>query len=523
MRVQADHHCALSRIGATLALVVLISVSHAWGATEASTQPAPIPPEPKEALALADAVLRALERNLDITISRQTREIRMTDILFEQAKFDPTLDLSGRYDRTVLPLNRPILGLTGPALTEPETFDQNRTVLSAGISQKLLTGAEYDLTLKPRRTFVAGQTGFLFNPSYDSDFTLNLSQPLLRDFGTEVNRAQIRIAQNNARVEDHVFFDRVLQVISTVEQTYWELVFAHEGLKVAQTALRAAEELLASNRAKAKAGLMAIVDVLQAEAAVASRVGLVLVAEKEIGDQQDRLRQLLNPSEEELRQEVQVIPVDTPIQSLEPISLQEAIDIAIERRPEILQASKNIETSGLNVKFAKNQLLPSLALEGTAGLAGLGSDPGDMFDRNFSGDFYNWGGGLVLSYPLGNRSAWSQYRKRQIEARNAQASLQSARQQVIIDLKEAVRRVRTDFKRIETTRSARILSEKQLEAEQERLNVGLSTTRFVLDFQRDLAIAQRNELRAVVDYNKSLSNLARQKGTTLEQYAIELG
>ncbi len=96
-------------------------------------------------------------------------------------------------------------------------------------------------------------------------------------------------------------------------------------------------------------------------------------------------------------------------------------------------------------------------------------------------------------------------------------------QQVIFDLKEGVRRLQTDFKRIETTRSARILSEKQLQAERERLNVGLSTTRFVLDFQRDLAIAQRNELRAVVDYNKSLSNLARQKGTTLEQYAIELG
>ncbi len=516
MRVQADHHCALSRIGATLALVVLVSVSHVWGATEASTQPAPIPPEPKETLALADAVLRALERNLDITISRRTREIRLTDILFEQAKFDPTLNLSGRYDRTVSPVNIQTTSFTAP------TRDQNDSLVSAGIKQKFLTGTDYDLNFNSRRTFVAGRTS-LFNPSYDSGFTLNLSQPLLRDFGTEVNRAQIRIAQNNARVEEHVFFARVLTVISTVEQTYWELVFTHEGLKVAQTALRAAEELLAANRAKAKAGLMAIVDVLQAEAAVASRVEEVLVAEKGIRDQQDRLRQLLNPSEEELRQEVQVIPIDTPIQHLEAISLQEAIDIAIERRPEILQAGKNIETSGLNVKFAKNQLLPSLALEGRVGLAGLGSDPGDMFDRNFSGDFYNWGGGLVLSYPLGNRSAWSQYRKRQIEARNAQASLQSARQQVIIDLKEAVRRVQTDFKRIETTRSARILSEKQLQAERERLNVGLSTTRFVLDFQRDLAIAQRNELRAVVDYNKSLSNLARQKGTTLEHYGIELG
>jgi len=123
---------------------------------------------------------------------------------------------------------------------------------------------------------------------------------------------------------------------------------------------------------------------------------------------------------------------------------------------------------------------------------------------------------------LGNRSAWSQYNKRQLEARNAQASLQSVRQQVIIGVKEAVRRVQTDFKRIETTRSARIMSEKQLQAERERLNVGLSTTRFVLDFQRDLATARGNELRAIVDYNKSLSNLARNKATTLERYQIEL-
>ena len=106
--------------------------------------------------------------------------------------------------------------------------------------------------------------------------------------------------------------------------------------------------------------------------------------------------------------------------------------------------------------------------------------------------------------------------------RNAEASLQSVRQQIIVGVREAVRRVQTDFKRIETTRSARIMAEKQLQAEQERLKVGLSTTRFVLDFQRDLATAQGNELRAILDYNKSLSNLARNKATTLERYNLRL-
>ena len=267
---------------------------------------------------------------------------------------------------------------------------------------------------------------------------------------------------------------------------------------------------------------MSIVDVLQAEAAVASRVEQVLIAEKAIKDQEDQFRRLINPSEDELRQDVKLIPADQPQKTLEALSLQEAIDIAIERRPEILQAGRIIETSELNVKFAKNQMLPTLSFQGTTGLAGLGSDYANSAGRNFGGDYYNYGGGLVLSYPLGNRSASSNYNKKMLESGNAKATLASMRQQVIISVKEGVRRVQTDFKRIETTRSARIMAEKQLQAERERLNVGLSTTRFVLDFQRDLATAQGNELRAVVDYNKALSNLDRVKATTLEKYRLTL-
>ena len=115
-----------------------------------------------------------------------------------------------------------------------------------------------------------------------------------------MNKTFIKVAQNNADVEQHVFRDRVLTVIASVEQTYWDLVFANENLKVAQAALKAAEELLATNRAKVKAGIMSIVDVLQAEAAVASRVEQVLVAEKAIRDQEDQLRRLLNPGEDNI-------------------------------------------------------------------------------------------------------------------------------------------------------------------------------------------------------------------------------
>jgi len=509
-----------------LAIVVLAGVGYvssppqSWSLEAART----IAVERHEAVSLADAAVRALENNLDITLSRHTKESRLADIVIEQAKFDPTLSVNGRYFRTVDPLNRPVFGATGFQLDQITKFDQRNHSLSVDASTNLMTGGNIDVNYSPARNSVNQDLaqGFLFNPAWTGGLSINVTQPLLKNAGLAVNKTFIAVAQNNAIVEQHVFRDRVMTVIALVEQNYWELVYARENVKVAQTALKAAEELLATNRIKAKAGVMSVVDVLQAEAAVASRVEQILVAEKAIRDEEDQLRTLLNPGEAELRQTVRLNPVDAPITRFEALSLEEAIETAIERRPEIVQAKKYVESTELNKQFARNQLLPSLSVQGTMGLSGLGSDYGDAFTRNFSGDFYNYGAGLVLSYPLGNRSAISTYNKRQLEAKNAEVALASARHQIILAVREAVRRVETDFKRIETTRSARMLAEKQLQSEQERLRVGLSTTRFVLDFQRDLATAQGNELRAVLDYNKALSNLARHTATILDRYHLEV-
>ena len=507
-----------------LSLIVLVS-STAFAQSPISTSPLTnlIETEPLETLTLQEAVLRALEQNLDISISQQTRDVRLTDIMFELAQFDPTIELSTRYDRNVTPLNRPIFGLGGVSVgSDPDSIDQNDMNVRLGLTQKLYSGGNLDLSFDTNRNSVAGQTGFLFNPSYTNTLSLNLSQPLLRNFGVDVNSTQIHIARNAATTEQHVFVDQVLNVIKDVEQAYWELVFVRQNLKVAKATLKAAQELLSSNRAKVSAGVMAKVEVLQAQAGVASRVEEVLLAQKAVHDQEDQLYRLFSPSDDALQQEITVIATDTPTQEAHSQTLQHELELALRKRPEILQAQKNIETGTLNTNLAKNQLLPSLALEGGLGLSGLGKNPGDTLDRTTNRDFYNLGGGLVLSYPLGNRSAQSQYNRRVLEANQAKASLQRVRHQVIIDTKEAVRRVRTDFKRIRTTRTARDLAEKQLYAEQERLQLGLSTTRAVLEFQRDLAIARGNEQRAIIDYNQSLSNLRRMTATTLEDYHIVL-
>ncbi|MGB0909505.1 MAG: TolC family protein [Nitrospirales bacterium] len=525
MNLLRDQHTSLGHSLGThsLGLFIFLLIGCTTNVQADTALTALIEREPMETLTLSEAVIRALKQNLDITVSRQARDVRITDIMLQQAIFDPTVELSGRYDRNVRPLNRPIFGFGGvSAGSEPDNIDQNDINVRLGMNQKLLTGGSLDFAFDSNRNSVAGQTSFLFNPSYSNTLSFNLSQPLLRNFGVAVNETKIHIARNAATTEHYVFVNQVLFVIKDVEQTYWELVFSRENEKVAKATLKAAQELLATNRAKVKAGVMAEVEALQAQAGVASRVEQVLVAQKAVHDQEDQLRRLFSPSEEELSKNMAVIATDTPTQEASIQTLPQAIQTALQKRPEILQAQQNIETGTLNTRLAKNQLLPNLTLEGGMGLSGLGKGTRDTLNRTSSSDFYNMGAGLILSYPLGNRSAQSQYNRRVLEANQATASLQRVRQQVIIDTKEAVRRVHTDFKRIRTTRTARQLAEKQLKAEQERLHLGLSTTRAVLEFQSDLAVAHGNEHRAIVDYNQSLANFRLMTATTLDEYQIVL-
>ena len=239
------------RYGYAVGIGLLLSPGISWGLEIGKTSPT----ERRETISLADAAIRALQHNLDINISRQTKDSRQADITVEQAKFDPTLSVNGQYNRTVNPLNRPVFGGTGNNLSGITTFDQRSESVTLDATTNLLTGGNVDLNYSPARTNVNQNvaTGFLFNPAYTGGLALTLTQPLLRNAGLDVTKTFIRVAQNNAIVEEHIFRDRVLTVLATVEQTYWEVVFANENLKVAEAALKAAQELLASNRAKATA------------------------------------------------------------------------------------------------------------------------------------------------------------------------------------------------------------------------------------------------------------------------------
>jgi outer membrane protein TolC len=280
---------------------------------------------------------------------------------------------------------------------------------------------------------------------------------------------------------------------------------------------------LAQTRVQVAVGTQPQLSILEGEAGVATREEAVIVAENSVSNVQDRLKELFSFFEDRQRSGVDIVPTDAPQFTIEAIDLERALEAAFEHRPDYRQARLEIESRTLNERFTRNQLLPSLELEGRVGLNGLDDNFGDTLNNFTSGNWVQYRVGFNIRYPLGNQAAKSRFTRARLEVEQAKTVLERAEQRILVEVREAVRNVETNIKRVSVTRGARELAQKKLEAEEKKLAVGLSSVREVLRFQDDLSSEQSREIRALTDYNVSLANLERAKGTTLERLNIIVG
>jgi outer membrane protein TolC len=262
---------------------------------------------------------------------------------------------------------------------------------------------------------------------------------------------------------------------------------------------------------------------LEGEAGVAAREEAVIVGENSVRNVQDRLKEVLSLFEARQSGPVEIVPIDAPGFTIEAIDLEKALEAAFEHRPDYRQASLEIESRTLSERFSRNQLLPALDLEGRVGPNGLDENFGDTLSHFTSGNWIQYRVGLTLRYPLGNQAAKSRFTRARLEVEQAKTILERTEQRILVEVREAVRNVETNIKRVSVTRGARELAQKKLEAEEKKLAVGLSSVREVLRFQDDLSAEQSREIRALTDYNISQANLDRAKGTTLGRFNIVVG
>jgi len=494
----------------------------------ASGQDKPAP----QALGLDDCIAQAVRKNLSVAVQVQGFRLAETAVVRAEEKFIPSLSFDYYKDSRN--------SASYSWIEAAEIVSTNARTYSAGVSQAVPFGGSLSLGLGTGRNF-SNSLFQTINPRYSGSLSLSFTQPLLKDFGWTTSRKEILVARNSRDIAENDLRAALLQVIYTVEQTYWELVYRIEALAVQRQSLRLAEDLLDKSRKEAEIGTLAPKEVISAQAEVASRKADILQGEMLVRDSADVLRGLIRASFD--KDAPEILPADKPAFAKSEIGLDDALAVALRNRPDLQSSALSLKNKELDFAYTKNQTLPSLSLNAQYWSPGLSGDRILFLDDNpLTGviigrvpgssnqairdalhfRYNNWSVSLSLDIPLSSlftRAALAQARE---SLDQEILRLKEREQDAVIEIRAAVRAVQMNYERVNARKTARELAEEKLAAEEAKLKVGLSNNYFVLNYQRDLAAARTAELRALVDYTLSLGQLDKAMGTSLEKRNIKI-
>ena len=473
-------------------------------------------------ITIRECIERALQNNFDIRIQRINPTIDSWGVVLQQGVYDPKLNASATYRDSVSPPQSSFIGsiTTNAGIVTTNFSTSARNLLlqpSVGLGGKLVSGATYDLAASPYGS----------GPTMDNAFThsgsavFSVTQPLLKNFGFDVNTAYIRIARKSRDITVQNFVNQVITSITAVYSAYYELVFAIEDYKAKREDLGLAQQLLDENRRKLQIGTMSPLDVVQAESGVASREQAVILAERTIKDNENALKILISQNVGEFQGE-SFVPVDYPVVEMVETDVASSIRTALEMRPDYIAAKLTVERQNIQVKFSRNQLWPEIDLNASYGWNGAGGTFGEWATSVGSRDSPQWSAGMTVTFPLGNRQARASYQRDRLTVEQFLLQLKQLEQHIVVDVDNAVGRVQTNLKSVEAAAAARRLADESLKAEKTKLRAGTSTTFLVLQAQSQLAAARSAEIRARADYAESLVTLAQREGTTLQKNNIAL-
>lgn len=459
------------------------------------------------ALTLEECIARAMDKNFGLKIQRFDSANSLESLTISRAEFDPAFTLSA--SKSVSQADTPATNLVG---TRSEV-----TSTRVGVSQKIATGATLDLTSSLDRSFT-NNTFATLNPAYNADLSLAISQPLLKGAGSTVNRAVIKRAEIGVDIASLNYKGRVLQLVRDTEAAYYNLVYGREQLKVRNLSLDLAEKLYDENQTKKNTGVATDLDVLQAEVGVENARRNVLLTEQTVADAEDALLNLIGQFEFGSSLGEVSLPATATFKPDFALSYR----LARDNQPDYLAATESLKQLQIDADAAKHNRLPTLNLDGAMGYNTRDSSSDRALDRLPDGDGYAWQVGLSLRVPWGNRSDKARYNSALNTLRREETRVRQIEQNLVVQVRNAVRAVETNLESVSISRKATELSEKQYELEKARFDAGLSTSRRVLEAQDDLETARVAELQARVNLRTAIAELNRLDGSSLGIYQIAL-
>jgi HAE1 family hydrophobic/amphiphilic exporter-1 len=542
-------------------------------------QARPLPPVPSTqrvgvnsesiALSLNDAIKRALENNNDIEVARDDVRFAETQLRALEGIFDPVFAITPTYDKRIAPQQS---SLGGGSVTSTTTYSWSPSV----VKQFGRGGGNYFLQFQNSRTNTNNSFSLL-NPFYSSNLSLQFTQPLLRDRSIDNNRRQIRIQRKRLDQSDADFRQRTIDVITRVQQAYWELVFALRDQQNQLANLNLSRESLRNIEAQIAAGAKAPLERAEVQTELANRETALYSAIQAVAISENNLKVLIFKEPTSPEWSAQLTPTDTPKFDTNPVNLTDALKAARDNRPELRRLRLQNDINDIDIRFFKNQTKPQIDLTGTVALTGLAgasvativppgaTEPlivgnpltnasafllseirriqaatgvpetpvppvavqgsvvnpilvggyGQDIRNLFRGDTRNITFGVAISFPFKNKTAEANLAGARIQKEQLQASVRSQEQIIEVDVRNSAQAVESSRQRVLSAREARINAEAQLEGEQRLYQVGRSTTFLLFQRENALANARASELRAETDYNKALADLQRATSTTL--------
>ena len=405
------------------------------------------------------------------------------------------------------------------------------------------------------------------NPQYPTELTFSYTQPLLRGLRIDNSRRQIEIARKNLSLTDAQFRQRAIDTITNVQRAYWDLAFALRSLQVQRDAVTVARTQLEHNKRLVSEGQLAPIDIVAAEAQISTYEQNVFSAIEEVSRAENNLKNLIAENQKAAIWSESVVPTDPVDLSAPNISLPEALQTAMENRPELQQSNVQREINQIDQKYFKDQTKPAVDLVGTYGLTGLagsistagvnpftasnlqvrqrvdelsvlaGLDPlpivppqtfspdllggfGQSLNNLLANRYSNFRVGVQVSLPFRNRTAEAQLGRSLVEGERIATQREQLEQTIQLDVRNALQAMRSSEARLRAAVATRQANEQQFASEQRKLDAGQSTVFLVLERQTALTEAQALELKAQTDLNKAIADLQRATGNALRVNSI---
>ena len=474
------------------------------------------PPSKVVDLTQDDAVAKALKMNIDLSVERLNPQLQDLALKGAFAAYVPTVGATiGERSNTT----RPGSTIGGGAIVNTKTWTYNFNA-----SQAIRwTGATANINWTNGRQGTNNNLTTL-NPRYDSGLNLSVSQPLWRNRAIDANRQSLLTTEINRRIADINLRASTINTVANTRNAYWDLVYAIQAVESAKMSLELARKLVEDNKIRVEIGTLAPLDIISAQAELASRQQTLVSREQSRRTAELVLKRLIVGGTDDALWNVTLNPVDRPqTEVAEKIDLEAALKTALENRTDLVVARRNLEISDIGLKYQKNQTAPGMdmtASYSSAGAAGTTFAQGVVINESGYWDAVKqigdrllpaWNVQVVMSYPLGTSSQEATLARSKVQYQQSLAQLRALELTVATDLTNQAMTVESAFQQVQTAAASRALSQKRLEAEQSKFEVGMSYNYNVVLAQRDFTDAQNSELRAILNYRKALVDFQRKQ------------